>query len=143
MAKRNKILDEISIVGSCRRNPSSLPSQNKHLHEQMKTVESIGLWHLLHDTGNQWRPVPVLFTGDKLDAIELGVVAIERGFEVEDAKLYDIVFIRFDFGATRRIRCFRLILVFVKVECDNFASFQCNCRLKIITILLFTSCMSF
>lgn len=69
---------------------TSLPSQNKHLHEQIKTVESIGFWHLLHDMGNHRRPVLFPFTDEKLD--EFGVAAVEYDcFEVDDAKEYDIV----------------------------------------------------
>ena len=67
-------------------NHHSLPSQNKHSHEQTKAVESIGSRHLLHDTGNHRRLV--LFADDEVETTlltELAVVAIEQE-EEKDAE---------------------------------------------------------
>lgn len=67
-AARDKFKRCVVNRGSCLLDQVFLPSQNKHLHEQINTVESIGCLHRLHDTGSPLRLFLDLFADDTLDA---------------------------------------------------------------------------
>ena len=86
---------------SCDCNLSSLPSQNKHLHEQIKTFESIAFWHLLHETGNHRRLVLPLLPNHKWEDEELAVSLFEYKWGIDGAGEYDIIFVAIQLGEMR------------------------------------------